>query len=807
MPTLLLMNHSRTTYTPGRRLHYWWVLLVLLASCSSTRHLKPGEHLLRSNKLKIRSDKTIVNKGLLGDQLNLLVIQKANTYWNGVFPFKLWRYNLRHRKFEHVQSGDLPKSLERPVVYDSMLQRRTVANMKNFLFNQGYFNASIRDTVHYRGKKAYAEYYINTGVSYLVNSVSVVADDSVIAYLVRNALHQTKFSREKEYNKLLADEERARIISDLQNHGFYRFSQENVSFELDTVNKERLRDAENLFESAINFLTLQKKQKKLSLDVRIQIHSNGDSLAYQQYHIGRVVVFPDFVDRASVQDSSLTRIRLDDIEYRYRDYYVRESVLGRQIFVRPGERYSRENHQLTITKLNELGIFQMINVYFAEDTVNREKHLLNCYITLSPADRVDASASLEIANATTYVLGNSVGVGYRNKNLFKGANLLSLNATGGIEMNNNSNTGSKFLENLSIQSRNIGVNASLVFPKFLSPYRPKWLDRRNLPRTQLTLGVNVLDRIDLFRLANISSTFAYNWRQSRSIMWDFAPIFANIVLPSIRPGFQGRLDSNEVLRNTYRRTFIQGEQLAITFSNQERKQGRNYSYLKVGLEEAGILMSGINKIQKGLTNGKDFIYDQYVKFDLDARHYLNVRSSVLAMRFQVGLGSPYGDSKTLPYIKQYFVGGAYSIRGWRPRTLGPLTSSDTAANVDRTGDIKLELNAEYRFDMIQLFSGTLKLNGAVFSDAGNTWLARKSATDLGGDFDISRLGRDIAISTGAGLRVIVAEFFTVRLDAAFPIKNPYIAANNGWVIRKIDLGNSEWRQKNVVINLAIGMPF
>jgi outer membrane protein assembly factor BamA len=801
------MNQRRSIFSTLRQGLLLWVLLVLVASCSSTKHLKEGEYLLRANKLKIRSDKTIVNKGLLGDQLNLLVIQKPNTYWSSVFPFKLWRYNLRYKKFAHVQPGDLPKSLERPVIYDSMLQRRTVANMKNFLFNQGYFNASITDTVRFKGKKAYAYYYINTGVSYLINNVTVVADDSAIAYLIRSSLKQTKFAKEKEYNKLVADEERARIIGELQNRGFYRFSQDNVSFELDTVNKERLRDAENLFESAINFLTLQKRQKKLSLDIKIQIHSNGDSLAYQQFQIGRVIVFPDFVDRTMAQDSSLLRIKQEDIEYRYRNYYVRESVLGRQIFIRPGERYSREDHQLTITKLNELGIFQMINVYFSEDTINRDKHLLNCYITLSPADRVDASASLEIANATTYVLGNSIGAGYRNRNLFKGANLFSLNATGGIEMNNSTTTGSKFLENLTIQSRNIGVNASLVFPKFLSPYRPKWLDRRNLPRTQLTLGVNVLDRIDLFSLANISSTFAYNWRQSRSIIWDFAPAFANIVLPTIRPGFQGRLDSNEVLRNTYRRTFIQGEQLAMTFSDQEKKQGRNYSYLKVGLEEAGVLMSGLNKIQKGLSNGKDFIYDQYVKFDLDARHYFNVRSSVLATRFQVGLGTPYGDSKTLPYIKQYFVGGAYSIRGWRPRTLGPLTSSDTAANVDRTGDIKLELNAEYRFDMIQLFSGTLKLNGAIFSDAGNTWLARKSATNLGGDFDISRLGHDIAISTGAGLRVIVAEFFTVRLDAAFPIKNPYVAANNGWVISKVDLGNSEWRQKNVVINLAIGMPF
>jgi outer membrane protein insertion porin family len=128
-------------------------------------------------------------------------------------------------------------------------------------------------------------------------------------------------------------------------------------------------------------------------------------------------------------------------------------------------------------------------------------------------------------------------------------------------------------------------------------------------------------------------------------------------------------------------------------------------------------------------------------------------------------------------------------------------------SVDRTGDIKLEMSAEYRFDMIQLFSGTLNLNGALFADAGNTWLARKAVNTPNGDFDISRLGQDIAMSTGAGLRVIVAEFFTVRLDAAFPIKNPYNPAKSGWIIREVDLGNSSWRKDNLVLNVAIGMPF
>lgn len=792
-----------------------YLLCVLVYGCSATKYVPEGQHLLVANKLKIKSDRTITNKGVLEDQLSILVIQKPNTYWSGIFPFKLWRYNLRARKYERDPNAELPKSQERPVLYDSMLQNRTVANMKNFLFNQGYFNAEVRDTVRFTKKKARASYFISTGSNYLIESVYVDADDSTIATLVRNSLGQTVFAKGKEYSKVVADEERSRIITLLQNNGHYRFSQDNISFELDTVNKERFRDAENLFESAINFITLQRRTKKQSLDIKIIIHSNGDSLSYARYRIGRMIVFPDFIDRSLAFDSNQVVKRIDSVTYRYNKYYVKENVLHQQIFLRPGDLYSRTDHELTINKLNELGIFQMVNIYFVEDTLRTDQHLLNCYVTLSPTKRLDAGASYEtsgflykVQDATAYIIGNSIGTSYRDKNFFKGANLLTISVKGGLENVYDQEVGQDFLDHFYLQSTNFGLNTSLLFPKFISPYRPKWISPRNLPKTQLQLGYNTLDRKNQFRLTNISSAFTYNWKPDIAQTWEFSPAFANIILPVIRPAFQGRLDSNDFLRNTYRRTFIEGENIAYTFTDQIKKQNRNYNYIRLSLEEAGVIMAGVNAISKNVGQNSGFIFDQYVKLDLDARRYFNARHSLFAMRFLAGVGSPYGDSRTLPYIKQYFVGGPYSIRGWRPRTLGPRnTTSSDSIFIDRTGDIKLEMNAEYRFDMIQLFSGILNLNGALFADAGNTWLAKKDVNTPNGEFDVSRLGHDIAVSTGAGLRVIVAGFFTLRLDAAFPIKNPYVPVKNGWVIRDVDLGNSEWRKKNVVLNFAIGMPF
>lgn len=803
------MIEKRILNLPTYLLFCLCCVAFFLHSCSSTKRVPKGQYLLRSNTLKIKSDRTITNKGILQDQLNVLVLQKPNNYWSGIFPFKLWKYNWRSQKYLNNPLLELPKSIERPVLYDSLLQKRTVANMQYFLINQGYFQAFVTDTVRFKNKKAKAEYKIVTGLNYLIDKVTLDVDDSVVNKIITANIKSSLLTKGKAYTKPLIDEERSRIVTLMQNNGFYKFGLENIAFVLDTVNKEKFRDVDNLFESAINFITLQKNQKKYTVDIKVII-KNIDSQSYFQYRIGQIVVFPDLLNRTLAFDSNMIVKNVDNVTYWYNKYYVREQILSKQIFLKTGEYYSRANHEQTIKKLNELGIFQMINVYFVEDTSNIEHKLLKCYIALSPSKKQDATESFEIANADkSYQLGNSVGVIYRDKNFLKGANLLSLSATGGVEMWYYDTVGNNFFEHFYLQSTNFSVNSSLLFPKFLSPFKPKWIDKQNLPRTQLLLGINVLNRINLFRLTNIYSSFNYNWNQTNTKTWGFSPVFANIVLPTnISPSFQISLDSNEFLRNTYRRTFIEGENLTFTFSDQEKKQNKNFNYLRIGIEEAGVIMSGVNTLQKELSKRTDFIYDQYVKFDLDARRYFNARHSLLAIRFLAGVGSPYGDSKTLPYIKQYYVGGPYSIRGWLPRTLGPKRKNPNgSSNIDITGDIKLEMSAEYRFDMIQLFSGTLNLNGAFFADGGNIWLAKKSDNTTNGNFDISRLGHDIAVSTGAGLRVIVAGFFTVRLDAAFPVKDPYQEPKNGWIIKSVDLANKSWRSDNVKVNLAIGMPF
>jgi outer membrane protein assembly factor BamA len=270
------------------------------------------------------------------------------------------------------------------------------------------------------------------------------------------------------------------------------------------------------------------------------------------------------------------------------------------------------------------------------------------------------------------------------------------------------------------------------------------------------------------------------------------------------------------IANSYRSTFIEGENLTFTFSNSDARRKFGYSYLRLGAEEAGLLISGVRKAVGVASDSFGLQYEQYCKLDFDGRHYFTRRRATIAIRLSGGIGLPYGRSRHLPYIKQYFVGGANSIRGWRVRTLGPGSAApptgDEADFIDRTGDIKLESNAEYRFDIAQFFAGAVKIAGATFVDAGNIWLATSEDSDLpGGEFRFNKLGSDLAVSSGLGLRFDFGGFITLRLDVGIPLKVPYDRDGDGevdgWVFDQFNFGYNKWRDNNLIPQIGIGYPF
>lgn len=795
-----------------------FVLLLLslwvTTGCNTTKNLKDGQYLLRQNSIKLKYQQNITRKGELKDNIQKVIDQKPNHYFLGMFPVKLWLYNMNPKKYEKDTINFQLKSntVERPIIFDSSLMRRSAQNIKSYLYNQGYFYAQVKDTVKFKKKKAYITYDIKTGFSYLINKVDFSSGvaDSAIKQFIDDTKDESFLQKGSDFSFSLFESERSRITSVLRDKGYFKFSQENILFELDTANKALLRGADNPFESAINFIALQKNAKRPTTDIKVIISKEDEPDAYKRYVISKVEMYPDYKSRSDLRDSTMIRKEYGRIAFKYHDYYVHEKVLQKHIYLTPGKYYSQTDYDNTITKLNELGIFQFLRVSFREDTSLGNRFLI-CRIEANKNQKHTLATNYEVSNGTNYLFGTSLTETFRDINVAKGANLLTITANGGIELP--PDTGNHYFKNLFIQTKYYGLNASLDFPKFIAPISASKFSTTNLPHTIISIGTNLIDRVDYFTLVNDNLNFKYNWRETPTKTWDFSPAFINIIrLPKESDSFKARLDQNEFLRNSYKENFIEGENLSFTFSNQERKHGQNYSYLSAGVEEAGALLSAVNGVGASLNDLFRIKYAQYTKFDLDAKHYFSRPHSTFVLRFNAGVGLPYGQSSALPYIKQYYAGGPYSLRGWRIRSLGPGSSNDSSVlnnsiYIDRTGDIKLEFNSEFRFDIVQLFAGFIKLNGAFFADAGNIWLARKDPGFPGGEFKFSTLGQDVATDVGAGARFDIASFITLRFDLAFPIKKPYVFENSGWVVNQINFGDPTWRSNNLVLNIAIGYPF
>lgn len=791
--------------------------MATMAACSTTKHIPPGQYLLRSNNLKLKSEKTISNKGELSDALSSLIIQRPNTYLLGFAPYKIWLYNSRYKRYLRdtaAKNFQLKiKTVELPVIYDSMLADRSAQHMRSYLFNQGYFYSQVHDTVHYHGKKATAIYEVTAGQRYLINRTTLDIDDSAVRSFVAQSMSESILAEGKPFAMTLGDEERSRIATVLRNNGYYKFTQENIHIVVDTFNKALLSNAEDPFANAIHFDSLQRSSNKRTVDVSIIIRRAEEPNAYRRYKIGRVRVYPDFVDRKDITDSTMIEETVNDVTFRYHKYYVREKVLLDQIYLKPGKYFTQDDYDLTITKLNELGLFQYVQTYIIEDTTLPTERSLRCIILMNPTKRYDFSINYEVTSGTTYQLGNNIGLNFRNRNLLRGANQLSISLTGGVEFGYSKDRGNTLYEHLFLLSRNVGINGTLDFPKFIAPTFLRNIVRANQPHTILGLGTNVLDRVNYFTLINTAASYNYNWRRNAASTWDFSPAFVNILrLPYKSAAFQALLDSNTYLRNSYQENLIEGENIFFTYTNRALPVAkRHYSYLRIGLEEAGTILSAVNAAVN-LKNTFGLNYSQYLKLELDARHYIRRQHAELATRIFAGVGIPYDKSTVLPYIKQYFVGGPYSLRGWRVRQLGPGSYQDTSRRtdisfIDRTGDIKLEANAELRFDMFSAFGGSLRINGAVFVDAGNIWLAQPADDYKGGDFKLSRLGSDLAVSSGLGLRFDISGLFVLRVDEGFPIKNPDYAQYGGWVLDEIRPLDKDWQSRNLVLHIAIGYPF
>jgi outer membrane protein assembly factor BamA len=500
-------------------------------------------------------------------------------------------------------------------------------------------------------------------------------------------------------------------------------------------------------------------------------------------------------------------VSVGDCRYIDIDKKFGPDVICRSVFFRKGAAYSRKDHELTLSRLTNLGVFKFVNIRFVEaDSAGIPR--LEPHIYLTPLPTKNIRFELQGASKSNNLAGPVFNSSFRNRNLFGGAELFTLSFEAGFEVPiGGGQSGTNSYE--------IATRGELELPKFATPFTLENVSSLFVPRTRIVLGVSLLNRLQYYQLFSVDASFGYNWKQSINKEHSLSPLSITFAhLANTTQKFNDLLSTNPLLKKSFEQQFIIGQVYSFTYNDQLEKGHKNHLYFKGNVDLSGNLLQLAQSlfIKRKATPDDPYqffgtTYSEYCKFDIDLRHYFNTvdQRASIASRLIAGIGIAYGNSATMPYVKEFYIGGSNSVRAFGARALGPGSyripdSVGAKSFIDQAGDIKLEVNTEYRFPIVSI------VRGALFVDAGNIWLLRDDPDRPGGTFSAKTFLDEIAVGTGFGLRLDLS-YFVLRFDLAFPLRVPYLPQGERWVTNKINFGSASWRKSNLALNVAIGYPY
>ncbi len=764
-------------------------LLSGLYSCTGTKRLADGQSLYTGAELKT----TTREKGgkitkEVESELEELIQPEPNFSIFGSRPL-VWIHQIidKPEKEKGLKYWLRTKVGNPPVLFAEVRPDRVATSLQNSLFNNGYFDAEVNYEVKTskNNKTTHVNYLSTTAAPYQVEEIVYPEDSGALGILINKSKIESKLKPGMRFDVDKLNEEFDRIEAYLKNEGYYYFDARYLLFEADT--------------------TIGNKKAKLYL----KVEENAPEQVSSRYSINQIKVVPSY----SLNDDSLmtgNRLKVDSMIYIDDENEFRPEIITNTIQLQPGKLYSKNAYDLTLNRLTGLGTFKFVNVRF--DEADSANHLLNTEVLLTPLKRKSIRAQLEFASKSSNFVGPALDLSFIHRNLFRGAERLDVTLNTGFE------TQISGQQTSPLNSFEIGLHGKLTVPRFITPFNIRSRTIRFIPQTEFILGFRVLSRVNFFRLNSFDASLGYVWKERLGIKHEFRPIDIIFVqLADTDSAFQEILNNNPVLARSYEEQFILGGNYSYTYNSRSKtgseKKTHNF-YFNGNADISGNLA---HLLQSSIRNGENPAdsslqlfgqpYSQFAKGDVDFRHYYRIdQNNSLVTRLFAGMAYPYGNSETVPYIKQYASGGSNSLRAFLARSVGPgsfntdsLRETNTTF-IDQTGEIKLEGNVEYRFDII----GSLK--GAVFVDAGNIWLVNQDSSRVGGKFETSDFLSEVAMGTGVGLR-FDTNFFVIRLDVAMPIRKPSLPREDRWTFDQIDFGDKEWRKNNLTWNIAIGYPF
>ncbi|MEZ5043542.1 MAG: BamA/TamA family outer membrane protein [Saprospiraceae bacterium] len=809
------------------------LLLFLLASCNTAKFLGENDYLLKGNKVVFNTKQKISDKRTIIYDLSLLHKQKPNGKFFFVFP-REWFYLRSVAPNDTTQLDRFQRNSigEEPTLFKPALVEETKVDMEKYLKRKGFYRVYIDVPAPLiKKKKVYVTYFIEAGPQFLIDSVFFKSPDPLVDSILQTIKEDSYLKSGNGLDLDLFAKDKQRISKYMNNHGFA-----------------------DLFSYHFDQLEVDTSQNSAKANIYLNLLTPyGDSL-HRQYSIGEINIHTDFDPTKA--DSLRSDTIIDGYQFFYKNggTQIKPKTIIQALYLRPGELFSQENFDKTNKNLSELGTFRFVRIRQNIDSI--QPNVINFRIELTPDFKMELGADFELnytnrSNSSVSnpnLLGISLSPTFQHRNLFGGAEILATSLSAGVEIN---------FRNKFWNAVDFRLQSDLYFPRFRD-YLKGWKILNSIPigkkkkllgdayytimeedaRTRVSGSYNYILLLDWYQYNFFNASYGYDLQRSSTKRYIIDHVGIDLLLPDTRPQFDTILNTNDFLQRSF------GQQLFVSLLF------RQFSYVNTGtpnqiggrrnlsfsLEVAGAEVWAANEIYNKIQNKSTIFrlndtidFSQYIKFELDYRRYLNINTKqLLATRLNFGIATPFGYTSDVPYVKQFFAGGSYSLRAWFPRELGPggfvdsLTLNNRQENSTRfyqTGDLKMIFNIEYRFDIFW------RLKGALFLDGGNIWTLGYDPSRCGSQFLFKRkiftdcstgvdpvndpFYKQIALGGGMGFRFDFT-YVILGLDLGVKLRNPYPT------LRREDGSAQEglyWENfkgfgfRDVSFNLVLGYPF
>jgi outer membrane protein assembly factor BamA len=766
-------------------------LLWILQGCNLRRLVPEKEYLLVRNHIEVK------NKPRDFPEVSSQVLHRPNKrIVFGVFPFYLWLHKkgTNFRKPEKNESVAWRKKLredigEAPVILDTSLAALSARNLSKFLFNQGYFDNQVGYSWSGKRRKAEVLYSVEPGRRFVLGRIALDCKDSQLRQIVLPMLESPHFRSGKPLVFEALDAERNRIAKNLRNLGYFSFTRDNIRFELDTAAS--------------------------AADVRVQI----SNMPGGGRHKARIIrsVFYEIISSDIYPGNDTIVSATGNSFYALRGYPLKPSTLDRNNYLKPGELYSQDFHERTYSSLVETDLFRLVEISFGPVVSGEVRDSMDMRIIMRTSTRQayaiepqgiyspqgSSGTNVNAGNVSSYGLAGNLN--FTNRNLLQQGEKFNINLLGSVEAIINSDVASPSV----LYGFQAGGNASLLLPRAV--FVDRYLANYNLYKVNTLLNLAYqYENNPSFVRKSLPASITYQTIR-KNLNWYYTPLEISFNRNRLDPEFRlrlGTVDSLLVAR-IFTDHLLTASRFGFVYNNRNNRKGDHWWFVRANLFETSGNLHRLVRTTLDPGRNRDTAYRllgvnyfQYLRSELDVRYNIEFdENNAAVFRFSSGIGLPYGNTSVLPFDKRFFAGGSNSLRAWRPRRVGPGTFSDSSSGLlfDRSGELLILANVEYRFQVLKKL-----LEGAIFLDAGNVWNINRSSQLLPGVFSGRKLFSEMAVNTGLGFRFDF-QFFLMRFDWGVPLHDPAEPLSSRWIIRKIT--EPGFVRNYTALTLGIGYPF